>query len=241
MEKAYSQVTYLAELVKSCRTAVILLSSGGLTFCTALTERSLRWHLLPSFSLLQHRAALCALHQAQQPTGGGQLRRAAHPAPAALLWRAGGGPHRPRRLPHPLPARRVCGALQAPAAGAGAGCVGPAVVQSPVEAVQGDIGCNALPTTAKMASNHSLTCCCYTCSCYLARHAACPCCPAGPLPPCVSVLDVCRQVLAHFGVDDTQYQIGRTRCVVECLMFRSCCCLAEHAGRARPQWPAAPT
>ena len=29
----------------------------------------------------------------------------------------------------------------------------------------------------------------------------------------MSVLDGCRQVLAHFGVDETQYQIGRTRWV----------------------------
>ena len=71
---------------------------------------------------LQHRAALRALHQAQRAAGGGQLRRPPHPAPAALLRRAGGGPHCAGRLPHPLPARRVCGALQAPAAGAGARC-----------------------------------------------------------------------------------------------------------------------
>ncbi|PRW61206.1 myosin-1-like isoform X1 [Chlorella sorokiniana] len=38
----------------------------------------------------------------------------------------------------------------------------------------------------------------------------------GPLPVGVSVLDVCRQVLAHFGVDESQYQIGRTR-----LFFRA--------------------
>ncbi len=197
-----------------------------------------RAHLLPSLSFLQHRAALCALHQAQQPTGGRQLRRAARPAPAALLRRAGGGPHRPCRLPHPLPARRVCGALQAPAAGAGAGCVGPAVLQSPVEAVQVDIGCNALPTTVKMASTHLFTCCCYTCSCHLTQHAACPCSLAGPLPPGVSVLVVCRQVLAHFGVDDSQYQIGRTRCGAG--RFRMLLFLVEHAIKVWPWERAAP-
>ncbi len=39
---------------------------------------------------------------------------------------------------------------------------------------------------------------------------------AGPLPAGVSALDVCKRLLAHFRVDDSQYQIGRTR-----LFFRA--------------------
>mmetsp|Transcript_18537 Transcript_18537/g.55885 ORF Transcript_18537/g.55885 Transcript_18537/m.55885 type:complete len:757 (+) Transcript_18537:318-2588(+) len=79
----------------------------------------------------QDGAALRAVHQAQRAAGGGHLRCTAHAAPAPLLWCAGGHPHRPRRVPHPLPAPQLRGAVPRAAArcrrrlegAVGAGCV----------------------------------------------------------------------------------------------------------------------
>ena len=59
---------------------------------------------------------------------------------------------------------------------------------------------------------------------------------AGPLPPGISALDVCRQLLAHFDVDASQYRIGRTRLFFRAGMLGQLEDAAARMQRCGPAW-----